>query len=431
MISSGTLQIGNAGTTGSLATTSTITDNGNLTFNRTNTVTQADRTCRGAADHRIRHPDPGAGRAAARCFSTAANTYTGGTIRAAGTLDITNSGTWSSPNSATGTGTFVAGGARDRQHDCRHRDPGDQQRPSKCGTPVSATEARPATCPTTGSAPTITDNAATAFAETGSLPTRRQRGQRRRSAGPISLAGTVTIGDDFGRGWAPATSRSTGSAISNGGGAGASLAVAQIGTGTTTLGPNSGNGYAGTTSATAGELILNSSNTGTATASATNAVALTTTVLSLRNANALGAGSADTGLAPITHEGNEQRAADLSAVGSRDRALARLGTDPGGLQCRLLPSGRHRRHRARLAARSTSGPWETATMALDSPHTTPPRRTSARESSPCIHPLSGARRWPSCRKRLSGGKGAATTLCWARPQPTTRLVLLEPDRFER
>ena len=39
-ISAGTLQLGNGGTTGSLATGSVILDNGNLTFNRSNTVTQ-------------------------------------------------------------------------------------------------------------------------------------------------------------------------------------------------------------------------------------------------------------------------------------------------------------------------------------------------------------------------------------------------------
>jgi len=39
-ISSGTLQIGNGGTTGSLSTSSTITNNGDLVFNRSNAVTQ-------------------------------------------------------------------------------------------------------------------------------------------------------------------------------------------------------------------------------------------------------------------------------------------------------------------------------------------------------------------------------------------------------
>ncbi len=40
-ISAGTLQIGNGGTTGSLSTSNTITDNASLIFNRTNAVTQA------------------------------------------------------------------------------------------------------------------------------------------------------------------------------------------------------------------------------------------------------------------------------------------------------------------------------------------------------------------------------------------------------
>jgi fibronectin-binding autotransporter adhesin len=40
LISSGTLQIGNGGTTGALSSSSAITNNGTLSFNRTNTVTQ-------------------------------------------------------------------------------------------------------------------------------------------------------------------------------------------------------------------------------------------------------------------------------------------------------------------------------------------------------------------------------------------------------
>src|SRR5207302_647478 len=39
-ISAGILQLGNGGTTGSLSSSSTITDNSNLTINRSNTVTQ-------------------------------------------------------------------------------------------------------------------------------------------------------------------------------------------------------------------------------------------------------------------------------------------------------------------------------------------------------------------------------------------------------
>ncbi len=47
-ISSGTLQLGNGGTTGSLATTSAITNNGTLAFNRSDTITQGTQFSGGA-----------------------------------------------------------------------------------------------------------------------------------------------------------------------------------------------------------------------------------------------------------------------------------------------------------------------------------------------------------------------------------------------
>ena len=98
-ISSGTLQIGAGGATGSLATGSAITDNATLTFSRSNTVTQGTDFSGSAitGSGRLVQMGPGS------LTLGAANSYSGGTTIAAGKLQITNS-------SALGSGAVTLGG---------------------------------------------------------------------------------------------------------------------------------------------------------------------------------------------------------------------------------------------------------------------------------------------------------------------------------
>ena len=104
-ISAGTLQIGNAGTTGSLSTSSAITNNATLAFNRTNTVTQGTdfaSTISGTGNL----IQAGSG----NLVLTGANSYSGSTIIQAGTLQIGNGGTTGglgSANSITNNATLA------------------------------------------------------------------------------------------------------------------------------------------------------------------------------------------------------------------------------------------------------------------------------------------------------------------------------------
>ncbi len=116
---------------------------------------------------------------------------------------------------------------------------------------------------------------------------------------------------------------STAIANSTGTGGGA-LNVAKTGLGTLSL-TATANGYSGTTSVTNGELILNGTNTGVATMNVTNTTVGGTTILSIRNSNALGAGSVNSSLAPISMNAT---GTDLST--SILEIGTTIGTDPGG-----------------------------------------------------------------------------------------------------
>ena len=86
-INAGTLQIGAGGTTGSLNTSSAITNNGTLAFNRSNTVTQGTdfMSVLSGAGNLIQ---AGSG----NLILTGNNTYSGGTTINAGTLEISSTG---------------------------------------------------------------------------------------------------------------------------------------------------------------------------------------------------------------------------------------------------------------------------------------------------------------------------------------------------
>jgi fibronectin-binding autotransporter adhesin len=108
-ISAGTLQLGNGGTTGSLSTSSTITDNGNLAINRSNAVAQGTDFSGSAISGTGSLTQAGTG----ATTLSAANTYTGGTTVSAGTLFVNNStgsGTGTNTVTVTGSGTLSGSG---------------------------------------------------------------------------------------------------------------------------------------------------------------------------------------------------------------------------------------------------------------------------------------------------------------------------------
>ena len=83
-ISGGTLQLGNATTTGALSASSAITDNGTLVFNRTNTATQGVDFATVISGSEAALTQAGSG----TLVLNGANTYSGATTISAGTLSI-------------------------------------------------------------------------------------------------------------------------------------------------------------------------------------------------------------------------------------------------------------------------------------------------------------------------------------------------------
>ena len=102
-ISAGTLQIGSGGTTGALSTSSAITNNANLIFNRSNTITQGTDFSAIAGTGNVTQAGSGT------TVLASANTYTGATRITAGTLQIGNGGTTgalSTSSTITNNGTL-------------------------------------------------------------------------------------------------------------------------------------------------------------------------------------------------------------------------------------------------------------------------------------------------------------------------------------
>ena len=101
-ITGGTLQIGNGGSTGSLSTSSAITNNATLVFNRSNTITQGTDFA-SVIDGTGAIRQDGAG----ILVLSGANTYTGATTVSNGTMQITHANALG----GTGNGTTVSSGA--------------------------------------------------------------------------------------------------------------------------------------------------------------------------------------------------------------------------------------------------------------------------------------------------------------------------------
>jgi autotransporter-associated beta strand protein len=99
-ISAGTFQLGNGGTTGSVAGTTSIIDNANLTVNRSDAVTQASLLNNQVVSGTGSFVQAGSG----TTTLTLANTYHGGTTVGAGALYLNNT-----TGSATGDGSLVVG----------------------------------------------------------------------------------------------------------------------------------------------------------------------------------------------------------------------------------------------------------------------------------------------------------------------------------
>jgi autotransporter-associated beta strand protein len=107
-ITRGTLQLGNGGSTGSLSTVSTITNNSVLALNRSNAVTQGVDFSAAAITGTGQVRKLGSG----TLTFTAANTYSGGTTVEAGRLLVNNasgSGTGSGTVTVSNTGTVLGG----------------------------------------------------------------------------------------------------------------------------------------------------------------------------------------------------------------------------------------------------------------------------------------------------------------------------------
>jgi autotransporter-associated beta strand protein len=105
-IGSGTLQIGNGGTTGSLSTSSAITNNGALVFNRSDTVTQGTHFSTGGISGSGSLTQAGNG----TLVLNATNTYDGATTVNAGNLQVAGS-IANSAATVSNAGTTIASGA--------------------------------------------------------------------------------------------------------------------------------------------------------------------------------------------------------------------------------------------------------------------------------------------------------------------------------
>ncbi len=99
LITTGTLQLGNGGTTGTLSPSSIIVDNGTLVFSRSNTVTQGIDFSSAAITGTGSLTQLGTG----NLILNQANTYSGGTSIASGTLQVGAGGN----SGAFGTGSVV------------------------------------------------------------------------------------------------------------------------------------------------------------------------------------------------------------------------------------------------------------------------------------------------------------------------------------
>ena len=99
-ISAGTLQIGNGGTSGALSATSTITNNGTLLFNRSDTITQGTGFSASAIGGSGALVQKGAG----ILVLNTANTYTAGTTLQTGTLRVDHANALGTTSNITFTG---------------------------------------------------------------------------------------------------------------------------------------------------------------------------------------------------------------------------------------------------------------------------------------------------------------------------------------
>ncbi len=106
-IGSGTLQLGNGGTTGSLSASSNIVNNATLALNRSNSLTQGTHFGSISGTGAVQQLGTGT------TTFTADNSYSGGTTVSAGTLALSGVGTTGSTSGAVtvnGTGTLNLGG---------------------------------------------------------------------------------------------------------------------------------------------------------------------------------------------------------------------------------------------------------------------------------------------------------------------------------
>jgi fibronectin-binding autotransporter adhesin len=298
-ISGGTLQLGNGGTTGSLATQSVITDNGNFTINRSNAVLQGTDFSGSAISGTGSFTQAGSG----TTTLTAANTYTGATTISAGTLQLGNGGSTGSLSTSstitdngnftinrsssvtqgtdfsgsaiTGTGSFTQAGSGTTTLNAANTYGGDTT--ISAGTlNLGASEVIPNGV---GKGNVIISSGATLFLNGGFNETINGlsgSGSIFVDNGPSGT--TLTVGDNN------ATSTFSG-VISEGGNNNPKLALTKIGTGTLTL--SGANSYTGLTTVSAG--VLNIQNNTALGTTAAGTIVSSGATLQLQNSITVGA----------------------------------------------------------------------------------------------------------------------------------------------
>ncbi len=329
-ITSGTLQLGNGGNLGSISTNSAITDNGTLVFSRSDTVTQGTNFSGGAISGNGGLTQAGGG----ALVLTAANTFTGATLLNSGTLDLQNQNALQNSTVNGGSGNLVL----DASVSANAFTFGGLSGSSNLALVNSASNAVALSVGNNGQNSTYSG----VLSGAGSLI---KVGTGTQVIGAANTyGGTTTISGgvlQIGNGGNIAAISAGSAFIDN-----ATLAfcasnaltegtnfngalitgsggLTQAGGGTLTL--NAAPSYTGPTSATNGLLVLQGVNSATGTLSATNNTVGGLTVLSIRSSTALGSGTANSSLPPIS----------LNATGtllstSILQIGATIGTDPGG-----------------------------------------------------------------------------------------------------
>jgi len=314
-INGGTLQLGNGGTTGSLQSSSAITDSATLAFDRSDTLTQgANFAATISGSGGIVQMGTG------RTILSGSNSYSGGSTVSSGTLQLANA------HALGAGGLTVNGGALDLHG-------------NSVSVPAFSGAAGTVTNTLSGTA-TVTANISGAFSYAGSIAdgagivalnksgagTLTLSGSNSYSGGTTVSSGSLQIGN--------ANALGTGGVTVNGGaldlhgnsvsvsalsGAGGKVTNTVAGTVTFTANTSGTSSYAGSIAGGAGVVALSKSGAGTLTLSGSNSYSGGTTVsdgtLQIGNANALGTGGLTISGGALDLNGNNVSVPAFSGAG--------------------------------------------------------------------------------------------------------------------